>query len=183
MGIKGFFSKEDVVVDDRTEGQKPASKQKKVLSCKDCLLCKQCNSDRMQPHGRFKKEAMVWAEQPGNVEDEEGKQLVGPSGQRIRDTLEEFDIDLDRDCVKTNSLDCWKKNGKPTLATVTDGEWRTNNAVMELLLLGITAERIEEGGDYQPFPDLAIAEMAVSELGAEIIKVTDVPKFVTDRVY
>jgi DNA polymerase len=63
--------------------------------------------------GRMK--ILVVAEAPGKEEDLHNKQLIGPAGQVLRDTLAEFGVDLDRDCRKTNAVRCRPPdNRKPT---------------------------------------------------------------------
>lgn len=46
------------------------------------------------------------AEAPGKEEDRLGTQLVGPSGQRLRESLDRIGIDLDEDCWKINAVNC-----------------------------------------------------------------------------
>ena len=36
---------------------------------------------------------------------------------------------------------------------------------------------------YAPFPDLALAELVIKEMGGKIIKITNKPKFIKGRVY
>jgi len=49
---------------------------------------------------------LVVAEAPGQEEDKQNTQLIGPAEQVLRKALEEFGIDLDRDCRKTNAVRC-----------------------------------------------------------------------------
>uniref|UniRef100_A0A6M3K385 Putative uracil DNA glycosylase superfamily protein n=1 Tax=viral metagenome TaxID=1070528 RepID=A0A6M3K385_9ZZZZ len=60
----------------------------------------------MPPTGDGAKRVLIVAEAPGRKEDEEGMQLIGEAGQVLRDTLDSFGVDLDRDCVKTNAIIC-----------------------------------------------------------------------------
>jgi len=58
---------------------------------------------------------LVIAEAPGEQEDEQNIQLIGPAGQLLRKTLAKYDVDLDRDCRKTNAVRCRPpENRKPT---------------------------------------------------------------------
>ena len=84
----------------------PVKKGTKSLSCSTCELYKNCKSPKMKPSGDGKKGIFVLSEFPGKVADEEGTQLVGESGQLFRKILNDFDIDLDRDCRKYNSVNC-----------------------------------------------------------------------------
>lgn len=74
--------------------------------CHSCGLSSGCLYPQMPPSGEGKRHILVVAEAPGRSEDEVGKQLIGKAGQRLRDSLEECGIDLDRDCRKTNAVIC-----------------------------------------------------------------------------
>jgi uracil-DNA glycosylase family 4 len=83
-----------------------------------CGLCKlnaTCRTPRMPPTGDGERKILIVAEAPGQKEDEQGIQLIGESGQRLRQHLDDLDVDLDRDCWKTNAVVCRPpKNRKPT---------------------------------------------------------------------
>ncbi len=68
------------------------------------------------------------------------------------------------------------------IAMVTDGRWSAH-PVTKVVLTGFDSERLFDEVGYHPFPDLGIAEMAISELGGDIIEVTDAPEYVAGRVY
>jgi len=86
-----------------------------VSRCGKCGLCKECNTPGMKPTGKGRKGIMVIAEAPGRQEDEQGVQLVGRAGRFFRSVLNEFGVDLDRDCWKTNAVCCRPpRNRKPT---------------------------------------------------------------------
>lgn len=87
-----------------------------VAKCGACGLYKTCQSPKMPPTGKGKRKILVVAEAPGATEDETGTQLVGESGQLFRKMLKRYDVNLDRDCVKTNTLIC----RPPGNATPTD---------------------------------------------------------------
>jgi len=60
-------------------------------------------------------EILVYAEAPGADEDEQNTQLIGESGQLLREVLGDCGFDLDRDCRKTNAVRCRPpENRKPT---------------------------------------------------------------------
>lgn len=48
----------------------------------------------------------VVAEAPGEVEDKQNTQLVGPAGQFLREQMEAVGLDLDRDCWRQNVVRC-----------------------------------------------------------------------------
>ena len=63
--------------------------------------------------GRLK--ILILAEAPGEQEDAQNTQLIGPAGQVLRKTLAGFGVDLDRDCRKTNAVRCRPPgNRRPT---------------------------------------------------------------------
>lgn len=77
-----------------------------IPRCGACGLDKGCKSPKMPVSGEGRKGILIVAEAPGADEDEQGVQLVGVAGQYLRSVLRRFDVDLDRDCWKTNSLIC-----------------------------------------------------------------------------
>ena len=77
-----------------------------IPRCGACGLYKDCKSPKMHVTGQGRKGILVIAEAPGEVEDDQNEQLVGPTGQLFRDVLRKFDVDLDRDCWKTNAIIC-----------------------------------------------------------------------------
>lgn len=73
---------------------------------------------------------------------------------------------------------------KVARATVDGGRWSTNNSILRTMLLGIDEDRlIGKGIYYTPWLDRSLAELAISELGGEIIEIEDEPEFVDGRVY
>jgi uracil-DNA glycosylase family 4 len=86
--------------------------QSVIPRCGQCGLYRHCHSPKMPPTGEGRKKILVVAEAPGKKEDEEGTQLIGESGQYLRETLDRYDVDLDRDCWKTNSLICHPEGNK-----------------------------------------------------------------------
>ena len=102
--MKGFFHKSQMLA----MGKKPATS---VARCELCKLYKNCNSPKMPPTGRGYNKVLVLAEAPGAQEDEENRQLVGKSGQFLRERLDEIGIDLD-DCMLTNAVICRPENNR-----------------------------------------------------------------------
>ncbi len=74
--------------------------------CQSCGLKHKCNTPRMAPSGLGKMGVLVVGEAPGEREDREGIQLIGKSGQLLRRHLNDLGIKLDRDCWKTNAVNC-----------------------------------------------------------------------------
>ena len=75
-------------------------------NCPKCGLDKGCLSPRMRYTGEGKKGILIIAEAPGEEEDKCGTQLVGVAGSRLRNELRALGMDLDKDCYKTNSVNC-----------------------------------------------------------------------------
>jgi len=92
---------------------------KKREGCKHCRLYLTCKTPKMQPHGLGKRGILFIAEAPGGDEDKLGYQLVGQAGKLLRNRCKQFDIDIDRDAVKVNAVNCRPidakgNNRKPT---------------------------------------------------------------------
>ncbi len=98
--MKGFFYEE-------------TPKATKDLTCESCGLYRDCKSPKMSATGEGKKDIFILAESPGQKENEQGTQLVGKSGQKLRSVLTELGIDLDRDCRKMNAINCFPDGRKP----------------------------------------------------------------------
>jgi len=93
-------------VEEELEKKRRKTNTKVQYDCSTCGLCNKCNSPDMEPYGKGKKGILLIALCPGEEEDEQGIPFVGPSGQYVEGTLEEFGIDMDRDCVRTNIVRC-----------------------------------------------------------------------------
>jgi len=100
---KGFFS---------TSKIRTVQKTGNVSHCGRCGLYKHCKSPKMPPTGKGLKKILVVAEAPGENEDEENIQLIGRAGQLLRRFLKSLDVNLDRDCWKTNAVICRREQNK-----------------------------------------------------------------------
>jgi len=95
--------------------------------------------------GRGEMKILVIAEAPGEQEDKQNIQLIGPAGQLLRELFTEYGIDLDKDCRKTNAVRCRPPdNRKPTPEEVKACQphiWKEikQNPPKLILLLGQTA--------------------------------------------
>lgn len=126
---QGFFKLSGLpsVTTKKIAGEKPkppraATFGVKHIGCDYCELYKDCRSPRMEPTGLGKRGILVIAEAPGNIEDEQGAQLVGRAGQLLRDSLWDMGIHLDRDCWKTNSVQCRPMDARGSNRTPTSKE-------------------------------------------------------------
>ena len=78
----------------------------RVKNCTGCKLYKGCRSPKMPETGKGGKRIFILAEAPGKDEDERGKQLVGKAGKLVRLTLKKFGVNLEKDCIKMNAVNC-----------------------------------------------------------------------------
>lgn len=83
-----------------------------VPKCGACGLYRTCESPKMVPYGKGRKEVLVVGEAPGKNEDEKGRPFVGKAGAFLRQTLGSLGINLDRDAITTNALICRPPNNK-----------------------------------------------------------------------
>lgn len=108
--MKGFFN---IVDTEKVEQKRRVST--KVYDCSACGLDKNCITPRMKYYGKGKLKILAIAEAPGETEDERGRPLIGKAGRYVREVLESFGIDMDRDLWVTNALICRPPgNRKPT---------------------------------------------------------------------
>jgi len=95
-------------------GKKATKKSFIVDPCKICGLFKGCISPKMKSYGGNKKRILALGEAPGKDEDEfidketkeKGRGFVGKSGRLLTSILEDVDIDFDKDCTRSNVLQC-----------------------------------------------------------------------------
>lgn len=116
---KGFFTQKNYL-------EKRANPIKNSISkdpCEVCGLYKKCKSPKMRYTGEGKKKILIIGEAQGKDEDEnweelgydEPTQFIGKAGKLLRRKTKPHDIDIDRDCWKTNALICRPPgNKKPT---------------------------------------------------------------------
>ena len=74
--------------------------------CKLCGLYKNCINPKIKPYGDGKKGIFILGEAPGKEEDKKGIPFIGGSGQLLSDTFYEFGIDMNKDCIRSNVLQC-----------------------------------------------------------------------------
>lgn len=100
--MEGFYSRASLNVI-----KEPGSLLPKCGLCKLCLTAK---TPKMQAQGSGRKGVLIVGEAPGRQEDSQGVQFVGESGMVLKATLKRIGIDLFRDCIVTNSLECFTGN-------------------------------------------------------------------------
>lgn len=87
-----------------TAAKKPLSL---LPECGSCGLHLGCQSPKMKPTGKGRKEILIVSEYPGSNEDRQGVQLVGNAGRELDRMLRKCGIDMREDCVLTNALICF----------------------------------------------------------------------------
>lgn len=105
----------ELFFEKKVKNKKSAKKEPGKTLCEQCGLFQTCLSPYMEPTGEGRKKILIIAEAPGKKEDEAGTQLIGDAGKLLRQKLAALDIDLDKDCWKTNAIVCRPpKNRTPT---------------------------------------------------------------------
>lgn len=80
--------------------------------CIACGLFKTCKNPKIKPHGKNKKRVMIIGEAPHDIEDIRNKPFTGKAGQYLRNVLEKIGLDMARDCVAVNAINCRPKNNQ-----------------------------------------------------------------------
>lgn len=93
--MSGFFKREEVGAGHQLP---------RLTGCGACRLYKQCKSPKMEPTGKGEQGILIIAEAPGPTEDSKG--VMGDAGKFLSKKLQQYGINLDRDCRKTNSIIC-----------------------------------------------------------------------------
>ena len=84
----------------------------RTLSCVSCGLYRGTRSPRIPPHGEGRRGMMTVGEGPGDTEDRLGKPWQGKAGRELRLALRDLGVDLDRDCVSLNAVNCRPPNNR-----------------------------------------------------------------------
>jgi len=78
--------------------------------CNACGLCTNCNSPKMDVHGKGLRNAMLLGEGPGPTEDSMNDQWVGRTGTYLGTELSKVGLNIDKDFYKFNVVNCWPHN-------------------------------------------------------------------------
>jgi uracil-DNA glycosylase family 4 len=93
----------NIVQTDRPNHKKSSAK---VYNCNTCGLDKKCRSPEMERYGDGKLGILLIGDTPGSEEDFQDIPFVGAAGQFLESVLQDYGIDMDRDCVRTNVVRC-----------------------------------------------------------------------------
>ena len=111
--MKGFFSKDQVqLIGGETKG----------MSCATCGLYKTALTPKMEPYGDFRKKIMVIGESPVHDDDEKGKPFHSKGGRLLQRKFKQLGIDLFKDCVCLNAVNCRATDKKGADRAPTDTE-------------------------------------------------------------
>jgi len=89
----------------RSTSSKP--RKEKIYNCDSCGLKSKCKSPKMQRYGKGGKGILIVGLCPGRSEDRYGIPFVGASGKFLRRALSYVGIDMDKDCIRTNIVQCF----------------------------------------------------------------------------
>lgn len=98
-----FFDEAELNVKRR---ERPPAYKPAPSGCGACGLDKAVRSPRMQPYGEAQLHIAVVGEAPGADEDAQGRQFVGRAGRFLFHSLNKVGVDLDRDCLLMNAVNC-----------------------------------------------------------------------------
>lgn len=110
---KAFFLSEwEILQRDHPEkfARKTGTREKKPPKVYDCTLCgldKKCRNPKIKRFGKGQKDILFVGLCPGQKEDRKGIPFVGRSGALLDETCSLLDLNLDRDCIRTNIVQCY----------------------------------------------------------------------------
>ena len=91
----------------RGSGKKGTPRSAKVYNCSTCGLCDTCRSPKLERFGEGEKRILIIGQSPAGIDDRTGQVLSGAAGRTLRKYCGYSDINLDRDCVRTNVVRCF----------------------------------------------------------------------------
>lgn len=95
--MRGFFSKDQVqLIGGETKG----------MSCATCGLYKTALTPKMEPYGDFRKKIMIVGESPAQEDDKKGKPFQSKGGRLFQRKCQQLGIDIFRDCICLNAVNC-----------------------------------------------------------------------------
>ena len=89
------------------EGKSALRPNGKLLTCSSCGLHRNAKTPRMKPFGEFKKGILNIGESPSQLDDDRGRPFQGPAGRMLKAMYEKFGVDLNRDCLNVNAVNCY----------------------------------------------------------------------------
>lgn len=97
----GFFSTEEL------SKYKDTSYKTKKFNCDTCQLYKKCNTPKMEAEGKGRKKILIIGQSVSMQMDNKGTVYTGQSTNYLKTELKKHNIDIKRDCWKTNAVQCY----------------------------------------------------------------------------
>jgi DNA polymerase len=111
--VRSFlFDEEELAPRKRAVNTKRGSKRTSGSStptgvgCPFCDLKDFCLSPMMEPFGKNKLKILLVGEAPGKWEDKKGRPFIGEAGKTLRNAFSYYGINIDKDCLTTNVVQC-----------------------------------------------------------------------------
>lgn len=99
--MSGFFSGAEIAKKDRLSSH---------TGCAACGRYKVAKNPKMKPYGFGEKGILIIGSSPSYGEDNKNQQMFGRPAQILERALRRHGIDLERDCIKINALQCYIGN-------------------------------------------------------------------------
>ncbi len=79
-------------------------------ACDSCGLFRGCDSPKMPVTGEGRRRILIISDYPGKHEDRQNKQMAGPAGDHLSDTLRKYSVNMRRDCWLYNAINCYSEH-------------------------------------------------------------------------
>jgi len=129
--------------------------------CGRCGFYRKCNTPKMKPYGKGKKNILIVSEYPGTEEDKTGKALSGNSGRFLEDVFDRFGFSIRHDCHLTYALIC-KPSAEPKTAHINYCSPNLVNTIKELapkVIITLGAKAIQSLASYVWKPEISTDHM------------------------
>ena len=98
MNMPGFFKK--------AEFKDDSFKTQRSYSCFSCGLCDDITAPKIKPYGKFGKFILIIGDAPLESSKAKGNPWKGQPGRLLENTLNSMGIDLYKDCLSINAVNC-----------------------------------------------------------------------------
>ena len=150
--MPGFFSTKELKSTTRPDG--------KTYSCASCgLYNSEIHNPRMKPYGDSKQGILTIGESPEELDDRKGIPWQGEAGRLLRKTYKELGINIYKDCISINAVNCRpiskkKTNRAPTAYEIACCKRTINSAIAThkpkvIIALGSAALESVLGGRWK----------------------------------
>ena len=101
--MEGFFDTSE------TKSTEPA---RRASGCGACKLHRECKTPRIQYQGQGRKGILIIGEAPSAMHDKTGNLFTGEGSDLLHKKFRALDINLEKDCWKTNAIQCKTPEGR-----------------------------------------------------------------------